>query len=180
MKILYPSIAIILILTFSCKPKIEAPEASMGDVDATRYVAIGTNNTSGYSNDGLSFYGQENSYVAILAAQFNAVATIDFKQPFISAGSVGMNEKGQSPLKLGYKTDCKGETSLSPVRIAGSGDFSQFMNQYASYGPFNNLGAPGLSALDVRLSGHGNPANGIGNYNPYYARFTSNEVNASE
>jgi len=179
MKILFPSIALVLLTTFSCKPKIEAPEASMGDIDASRYVAIGTSNTAGYSNDGLTFSGQENSYVAILAAQFNTISTVDFKQPFISAGSVGINEKGLSPLKLGSKTDCKGVTSLSPVRIAGAGDFTQLMNQYASYGPFNNLGVPGLSALNVRLSGYGNSANGAGNYNPYYSRFASNEATSS-
>lgn len=179
MKILYTSIALLLITTFSCKPKIEAPEASMGDIDASRYVAIGTSNTAGYSNDGLSFSGQENSYVAILATQFNAVTSVDFKQPFVSAGSVGINPKGQSPLKLGYKTDCKGVTSLSPVRIAGSGDLSQLANQYGSYGPFNNLGVPGLSTLAVRVSGYGNSASGPGNYNPFYSRFASNEATSS-
>lgn len=179
MKILYTSFAILLITTYSCKPKIEAPEASMGDVNASRYVAIGTSNTAGYSNDGLSFSSQENSYVAILAAQFNAVTSVDFKQPFVSAGSVGINPKGQSPLKLGYKTDCKGVTSLSPVRIAGSGDLSQLSNQYSSYGPFNNLGTPGLSTLDVRVAGYGNSSNGPGNYNPFYSRFASNEATSS-
>lgn len=180
MKMKFNSITLILFTALvSCKPKIEAPEASMGDVDASRYVAVGTNNTAGFSNDGLTFSGQENSYATILAKQFNSVATIDFKQPFISAGSVGINEKGLSPLKLGYKTDCKGVTALSPVRIAGSGDFTQFMNQYAAYGPFNNLSVPGLSTLDVNTAGYGNSANGAGNYNPYYARFTSNEASAS-
>lgn len=179
MKIIYPLVAIISITTFSCKPKIEAPEASMGDVDASRYVAIGTNNTAGYANDGLTFSGQENSYAAILAEQFSAVTSINFKQPFISASSVGVNANGQAPLKLGYKTDCKGVTSLSPVRIAAAGDFSQFMNQYASYGPFNNLGVTELSALNVNVSGYGNSANGPGNYNPYYSRFASNETNSS-
>ncbi len=163
---------------FSCKPKIEAPEASMGDVNASKFIAIGTTNTSGFSNDGLTFIGQENSYVAILAEQFNAVAAIDFKQPLISSSSVGVNTKGQSALKLGYKTDCKGVTSLSPIRIGASGDLTQF-SSVASQGPFNNLGVPELSTLKVGESGYGNPANGAGNFNPYYARFASNEVNSS-
>jgi hypothetical protein len=180
MNMKYTSIALILFTALvSCKPKIEAPEASMGDVDASRYIAIGTNNTAGYSNDGLTFNGQDNSYAAIIAKQFNAVATIGFKQPFVSAGSVGFNTNGQSPLKLGYKTDCKGVTALSPVRIAGAGDFSQLINQYAAYGPFNNLGVTGMSALSINVAGYGNPANGAGNFNPYFARFTSNEANAS-
>ena len=180
MKYTYTLITIVLFTALvSCKPKIEAPEASMGEVDASRYIAIGTNNTSGYSNDGLTFNGQDNCYAAILAKQFSTISTIDFKQPFVSAGSIGFNINGQSPLKLGYKTDCKGVTSLSPVRIAGSGDFSQLMNQYASYGPFNNLGVNGMSALSVNTAGYGNTANGVGNFNPYFSRFTSNEATAS-
>ncbi|MEJ6582451.1 MAG: hypothetical protein QNL61_08420 [Crocinitomicaceae bacterium] len=176
----YTSIALILFTALvSCKPKIEAPEASMGDVDASRYIAIGTNNTAGYSNDGLTFNGQDNSYAAIIAKQFSVVATIDFKQPFVSAGSIGFNIDGKSPLKLGNKTDCKGLTSLSPIRIAGAGDMTQLMNQYAGYGPFNNFGVPGMSALSINVAGFGNPANGVGNFNPYFARFTSNEATAS-
>ena len=176
----YTSIALILFTALvSCKPKIEAPEASMGDVDASRYIAIGTNNTAGYSNDGLTFNGQDNSYAAIIAKQFSVVATIDFKQPFVSAGSIGFNIDGKSPLKLGNKTDCKGLTSLSPIRIAGAGDMTQLMNQYAGYGPFNNFGVPGMSALSINVAGYGNPANGVGNFNPYFARFTSNEATAS-
>ena len=180
MNMKYTSIALILFTALvSCKPKIEAPEASMGDVDASRYIAIGTNNTAGYSNDGLTFNGQDNSYAAIIAKQFSVVATIDFKQPFVSAGSIGFNIDGKSPLKLGNKTDCKGLTSLSPIRIAGAGDMTQLMNQYAGYGPFNNFGVPGMSALSINVAGYGNPANGVGNFNPYFARFTSNEATAS-
>ena len=180
MKYTYTSITLVLFTALvSCKPKIEAPKASMGDVDGSRYIAIGTNNTSGFANDGLSFYSQDNSYAAIIANQFNEVSTIEFKQPFVSAGSIGFNIDGKSPLKLGYKTDCKGVTSISPVRIAGAGDLTQLINQYAGYGPFNNFGVTGMSALSVNLAGYGNPANGAGNFNPYFARFTSNEATAS-
>ena len=179
-KITYSSIALLIFSSVvSCKPKIEAPEASMGSVDGSRYVAIGTNNTAGYANDALSAYGQENNYTAILAEQFNAVATIEFKQPLISSSSVGINTKGQSSLKLGYKTDCKGVTGLSPVRIAGTGDFTQLLNQFATFGRVNNLGVPGLSALAVNVAGYGNSANGVGNFNPYFSRFASNEVSSS-
>lgn len=180
MNYFYTTLSISTALIFlGCKPKIEAPEESLGDIDASRYVAIGTTNTAGYANDGLNFSGQENSYAAIIAKQFNLISTIEFKQPTVSASSVGFNLNGQSPLKLGYKTDCKGVTSLSPVRIAASGDMSQLANQYASYGPFNNFGIPGMSTLSVNAPGYGNSSNGPGNYNPFFTRFTSNESTAS-
>ena len=177
-------ITLLIILTaigglFGCKPKIEAPEASMGDVNASKFIAIGTNNTGGYSNDALNYTGQQNNYAAILATQFSMVTEIGFKQPLVSSNSVGVNTNGQSSLKLGYKTDCKGVTSLSPVRIGASGDLTQFGSVYASQGPFNNLGVPELSAINLNTTGYGNSANGAGNYNPYYSRFASNEATAS-
>lgn len=163
---------------FGCKPKIEAPEASMGDVNAAKFIAIGTNNTGGYSNDALNYTGQQNNYAAILATQFSMVTEIGFKQPLVSSGSVGVNSIGQSALKLGYKTDCKGVTSLSPIRIGASGDLTQW-SSVAGQGPFNNLGVPELSALNLNTAGYGNSANGAGNYNPYFSRFASSEATAS-
>jgi len=176
-------IRLLIILTtiggfYSCKPKIEAPEAAMGDVDASKFIAIGTNNTGGYSNDALNYTGQQNNYAAILAKQFSMVTEIEFKQPLISAASIGINTMGQSALKLGYKTDCKGVTSLSPVRIGASGDLAQF-GSIAGQGPFNNLGFPELSAINLNTTGYGNSANGAGNYNAYYSRFASNVATAS-
>jgi hypothetical protein len=176
-------IRLLIILTtigglYSCKPKIEAPEAAMGDVDASKFIAIGTNNTGGYSNDALNYTGQQNNYAAILAKQFSMVTEIEFKQPLISSASIGINTMGQSALKLGYKTDCKGVTSLSPVRIGASGDLAQF-GSIAGQGPFNNLGFPELSAINLNTTGYGNSANGAGNYNAYYSRFASNVATAS-
>jgi hypothetical protein len=176
-------IRLLIILTtigglYSCKPKIEAPEAAMGDVDASKFIAIGTNNTGGYSNDALNYTGQQNNYAAILAKQFSMVTEIEFKQPLISAASIGINTMGQSALKLDYKTDCKGVTSLSPVRIGASGDLAQF-GSIAGQGPFNNLGFPEFSAINLNTTGYGNSANGAGNYNAYYSRFASNVATAS-
>ena len=176
-------VSLLIILTtigalFGCKPKIEVPEASMGDVNAAKFIAIGTTNTGGYSNDALNYTGQQYNYAAILATQFSMVTEIGFKQPLVASGSVGVNTNGQSALKLGYKTDCKGVTSLSPIRIGASGDLTQF-SSVAGQGPFNNLGVPELSALDLNTAGYGNSANGAGNYNAYFNRFASNETAAS-
>lgn len=176
-------ITLLIILTtvgglFSCKPKIEVPEASMGDVDASKFIAIGTNNTGGYSNDALNYTGQQNNYAAILAKQFSMVTEVEFKQPLISSASIGINAMGQSALKLGYKTDCKGVTSLSPIRIGATGDLTQF-SSIAGQGPFNNYGVPELSAINLNTIGYGNSANGAGNYNSYYSRFVSNAATAS-
>jgi len=166
------------LLTFSCKPKFEITEASLGDINTASYVAIGGSSTAGYSDGALNLNGQENSYTAIIAKQFDAISSTSFKQPLVS--TIGINLDGNSRLIMGYKTDCKGENSLSPVRDALAGDNTILGNNiYGSSGAFNNLGTPDLSALDVNLTGYGNSANGAGNYNEFYSRIASDEVNAS-
>jgi hypothetical protein len=163
----------------ACKPKIEIEPPVLGEVDPTRYVAIGSTGTSGYSDDALHINGQNNSYVAILAKQFNQASGSSFNQPFVPSNSVGINLNNQSRLVLGYKTDCKLVTSLSPIREALQGDLTILGTNIYAGTPFNNLGVPNVSIVDIRTIGYGNPANGAGNYNPYYARTTSNQLSAS-
>ncbi len=163
----------------SCKPEIVAPESNYGDMDGTRYVAIGSNGTAGYSDDALHFRGQSNSYAAILSKQFNLVGISAFNQPIVPETSVGINLFDQARLILGYKTDCKGVTSLSPVRYAPVGDLSILDMNYYFGTPFNNMGVPGLSIKNVNTVGYGNTALGLGNYSRYFARMASNQVTSS-
>tara|TARA_R110002072_G_scaffold192413_3_gene349460 strand:+ start:4785 stop:6098 length:1314 start_codon:yes stop_codon:yes gene_type:complete len=164
-------ITIILFTLFSCKPKFEIKDTSLGSVDATSYVAIGGSSTAGYSDGALNLNGQENSYASIIAKQFNEVSPTVFNQPLVS--TIGINLDGNSRLIMGYKTDCNGETSLSPVREAASGDNTILgSNIYTGSGPFNNMGVPELSTLEVTTSG-------FGVSNPYYSRITSDGINGS-
>lgn len=163
----------------ACKPEIVAPESNYGDMDGTRYVAIGSNGTAGYSDDALHYRGQSNSYVAILSKQFNLVGSSDFNQPILPENSVGINLLDQARLTLGYKTDCNGITSLSPVRFAAMGDLSILDMNYYSGTPFNNMGVPGLSIKNVNTVGYGNTALGPGNFNRYFGRMASNPVTSS-
>ncbi|MDX2362012.1 MAG: hypothetical protein QNK23_14475 [Crocinitomicaceae bacterium] len=167
-----------LLLFIGCTPEIDAEEQSLGDVDPTIFVAIGTSSTAGYADDALYSDGQENSFAQILATQISLIQEIAFDSPMVGAGSVGTNLNGDSKLELGYKTDCNNETSLSPVRTATSGDASIFATNIYGSNAFENMGVPGLSSLDVNTAGFGNPTMGAGNYSPYYARFASNQ-NAS-
>lgn len=164
---------------FSCKKKTVSNELDLGDVNATSYVAIGTNATAGYADDALHYDAQINSYANILAIQFSSSQVANFNQPLLSQSLLGINLNNDSQLILGYKTDCNGEESLSPVRKATSGAVSELSSVYASDGPFDNLGVPDVSILDVNTVGYGNFFAGVGNFNPYYRRITSNEVNGS-
>ncbi|HXU26354.1 MAG TPA: SGNH/GDSL hydrolase family protein, partial [Bacteroidia bacterium] len=49
----------------------------------------------------------------------------------------------------------------------------------AQQGPFNNMGVPGAKAITVALPGYGNPANGAGNYNPFFTRMAKNPSTSS-
>ena len=105
--------------------KKDPAELDLGDVDASRYVAIGTDGTAGYADDALYYDGQVNSYANILAGQLTTADVIDFNQPLAPETSVGINLNGDAELQLGYKTDCKDTVSLSPVRKAIQGNTAQ-------------------------------------------------------
>lgn len=76
---------------------------------------------------------------------------------------------------LGYKTDCKNVTSLSPVRMTPTDNYGWFAaNVYASSGPFGNMGVPDAKSFHVIYAGYGNPANATsGYYNPFFERMAS-------
>ncbi|MEX1003583.1 MAG: hypothetical protein WDZ35_15800 [Crocinitomicaceae bacterium] len=176
MKTTFTYLLLIGIVLVSCKK--ETP-LDVGDVDARRYVAIGTNATAGFADDALHYDAQVNSYANILAKQLSSDESVDFNQPLLDESLPGINLDNNSEFILGYKTDCKDTTSLSPVRKASQGNLSAFnQNTYAS-APFDNLGVPGVSILDINTVGYGNSSAGAGNYNPYYSRMTSSEVNGS-
>lgn len=158
----------------SCKPKATEMEQSLGDIDASRVVTIGGGLIAGEMDGALTYEGQQNSLGAIIAGQF---ALNDFSQPFIDQASVGIGLTGGARLDLDYKTDCLGATSLSPVRVATSGDVSQFASIYTS--PFANMGVPGMKSIHFVTPGYGNSAAGSGNYNPFFTRMASNEASAS-
>lgn len=156
-----------MMLFSSCKPKFEPEEFSKGEMDPTRFVMIGGGQVAGYMNDGLYFEGQENSLPNILAKQFALVGGGNFNQPYLSQPSIGISTNLLAPLRLGYKTDCKGVTSLSPVRISETGDPSVFgQNVYNSNSPFGNFGIPGLKLSQVF-------SNTLPTSNPFFGRMCS-------
>lgn len=171
-------IAVLSLLAVACKPKDPSSTPEAGDIDPTRYVAVGGSVTAGFLDDALSYEGQQNSLAAILAAQLSLVGGVGFNQPLFSETSVGVNLDGNAAFKLGYKTDCKNVTALSPVRKAMIGDQNALNNNVFSTS-FRNMGVPYLKSTELMLNGYGNPLNGQGNFNPFFARMTSNQSSAS-
>jgi len=140
----------------SCKPKYEAPELTAGEINPARFVMIGGCQTAGYMDDALTDYGQENSLANMIAGQLSEVGGGAFYQPLVSGSSVGISMTGLSVLQLGYKTDCEGATSLSPVRKATAGDGTIWTEQlYSATSNFGNYGIPGARISDLETAGYG-------------------------
>jgi hypothetical protein len=167
-------------LLLSCKPNLTVPTPSKGSIDASRYVAIGNSITSGFADGALYYDGQMVSFPNLVAQQLKLVGGGNFAQPLMPVSSIGVGSNGNAPFKLDYSTDCLGVTSLAPVSKAAQGDVSAFStNIYTAQGPFNNMGVPGAKAITVAVSGYGNPANGSGNYNPFFTRMAKNPTSSS-
>lgn len=169
MKLLYFVAALFLIV--ACEPKIDEPTWSAGSADFSKYVALGNSLTAGYADGALYTSAQANSYPAILADRFAKVGGGAFVQPVVT------NEAGLFAGKrvLGYATDCKNVTSLSPILDSGTPTGLPAGLAPVGYA-VNNFGVPGAKAAHLIYPGYGNPANLVTvppTANPYFVRFAS-------
>ncbi len=166
-------------LITGCKPKLDVPSPDKGSLDVSKYVSIGNSITSGFADGALYYDGQQVAYPKLIAEQFKMIGGGDFTQALVPAGSVGIGSTLNARSVLGFKTDCKGVTSLSPVALAASGDISILTTSVAAQGPFNNIGVPGAKVITTVYPGYGNPANGLGKYNPFFTRMLNSGEYAS-
>ena len=174
------SAASVCLLFFSCKPHVDVPAVSTGSLDLTKYVAIGNSMSAGYADNALYNEAQQNSYPNLIAKQFKiAQGGGSFVQPLVDVSSVGIGVAQNARLVLGAAADCSGNISLAPVNSANEGDFNIFTTSVAAQGPFNNMAVPGAKAVTTIYPGYGNPANGAGNFNPFFTRMTANPASAS-
>jgi hypothetical protein len=151
----------------SCKPKVRTAIPSKGELDVSKVIYIGDGQMGGYMNDGLKNESQKNSLANILAAQFELIGSNQAMIPWINSSSIGISISGLAPMHLGYKTDCQGTVSLSPIRDASSGDLSCISQScYQASNPFTVFGIPGL-----RLNQFTNSS--LAASNPFYNRMCS-------
>jgi hypothetical protein len=171
---------------FSCKPKFnDVPNIENGSVDAARYVAIGGSNDAGFADGALYYEAQQNAFVTILANQLQLIGGGDFAIPFVAENSNGIAPIATSTssinakFQLGNKTDCKSVTSLSPLRLNPSQNYSIFQQTVFSNNlPFNNLSVPDVKAIHIPYKGYGNSSSAA-YYNPFFERMCSNKNTAS-
>jgi hypothetical protein len=142
----------LLLIGFTLSACNKEPVAvDYGEVDGSNYVAIGTDATAGYADDALHYDSQINSLANILNDQLTLNGRFAFNQPLLDEAANGINLNGDAQLIMGYKTDCNDTVSLSPVRIATEGNLAAWNENTYATAPFNNLGVPGVSALDVTI-----------------------------
>lgn len=176
MKRQYLYILFLLPLLLSCKPKASIPQANSGTADFSKFVAIGDGHTAGYMDDGLSVEGQKNSLGAILQQQLMMVGAPSIEMPWMSDQNIGLSLNGLSRLILGYKTDCQGISSLSPVRYNIQGETSSFSaSAYISTKKYTNFGVPGLRMIDMVSTAFGNI--NIPQHNAFFARMSKDQFN---
>jgi hypothetical protein len=154
----------------SCEPKIKSPIPSKGELDVSKVIFIGDGQMGGYMNDGLKNEGQKNSLANIIAVQFELIGSNSANIPWINSASIGISTAGLAPLHLGYKTDCQGNVSLSPIRDASIGDVSSISQScYNANNPFTVYGIPGL-----RLNQFTNP--NLAGTNAFYNRMCASQT----
>jgi hypothetical protein len=176
MKRQYLYFLFLLPLLLACKPKTPTQVVDAGTADFTKFVAIGDGHTAGYMDDGLSLDGQKKSLGAILQQQLMLAGASAIEMPWMSDQNIGLNVNGLSRLILGYKTDCQGISSLSPVRVSLQGETLAFLS--SAYNPsrkYSNFGVPGLRMIDMVSTAFGNI--NLPQYNAFFARMSKDQFN---
>ncbi len=165
-KIFYFSV--IALLVASCEKDVEAPSPKSGEADFSVFVSLGDSYTAGYINGALSRDGQMSSFAKLMADNLTALSNDSYSVPFLPEDmSVGASLEGKMALQIT-------EAGLTPVTTSGNPelltDVSTWVN---SEGPFHNLGIPGARSFHLITPEYGDPTQGAGNFNPFFARFAS-------
>lgn len=149
-------------------------------LDLSRFVAIGDSITAGYADGALYYKGQIYAYPNLLARQFNTLCPLVFRQALVDKHSSGIGFIGRSRLILvpdehnpKNKWGC-----LSYLSTKGDNRILS-ENLYHSNGPFHNMAVPGAKAAHLLQPGYGDPAKGMGNYNPFFTRMASDPCKTS-
>lgn len=171
-KIRYFFLIVSIALLSGCDIKTDDFKASPGNADFSSYVALGDSYSAGYLDGALGYEGQMVSLPQNLANQFKLVGGGEFKQPLTAKDkSVGTTVIDAQGTLNGYFTLAVVDGSFKPVPTTGD---ASILATRADGGPFNNLAVPGAKSLHLLSPLFGDPMQGMGNFNPYYARFASN------
>ncbi len=147
--------------------------SSSGSADFTTFVALGDSLTAGYADAALYLSGQENSYPAILAAQFaRAGGNSNFSQPLVNDNFGGLLFGGVPNPSFDNRLVLDAETQ-SPGPIAGT-PTTEVIGSGLNGNTYNNMGVTGAKSFHVGAAGYGDAAGlATASANPYFVRFAS-------
>jgi GDSL-like Lipase/Acylhydrolase len=135
----------------ACKPNLKTTEVTKGSADFTTYVAMGNSLCAGYTDGGLSYEGQQNSFPRMLAQQFALAGGGEFKTPYMNAAGNGNDGSGNPIYKLVMVNGAP-----APAQI---GTATPISDNVSAAGLYNHLGIPGIKSIeaDIALYGQFNP-----------------------
>ncbi len=146
---------------------------SAGDLDLSKYVAVGNSLTAGFADAALSPAGQASSFATLLAGQLAIAGGGDFVNPDISSGNGFGGLNGQTPVGRSFI-----DLQAAVAALDGTGSFAdviQFtegilLTESGNKGAaLNNFGVPGARVIDLSLAGYGDATFG----NPFFASFAT-------
>ena len=140
--------------------------ADANGLNFSKYIAVGTSFTAGYSDGALFKASQESSFPNILASKFSAVGGGDFNQPLMADNIGGLLFGGTKIQEPRFYFNGAGPTRLVAdpttdvtVSVAGA---------------LNNYGVPGAKSFHYLAPGYGSLQGvPVGLANPYFARLAS-------
>jgi len=141
--------ALLVVLLTGCTPDQPSPVEQTftqptGAAVLSNYVAIGNSLTAGFMDGGLVMNGQVNSFPQLLARQ---LGLHDFQQPLIAWPGVGSSDTDDPTQVAGVMYfNGTGIVVAGPTAIA---DVPGLLLASAWPVPYNNMGVPGATLLDI-------------------------------
>lgn len=128
---------LISVFIFACKPSIDTPQTSAGDVDFSTYIAVGNSLTAGFADGGLYLEGQKVAFPNLMAEQMKSVGGGDFMSPFFDE----QHANGSGYLRLTAITEGTPQLESVTENLAYR-DQDKHLIKYTD--PIQNLGVPGM------------------------------------
>ncbi len=162
---------VVSMLFVGCKPTLDEPLYSAGEADFTRFVAVGSGLSAGFSDSALTYESQIASVPAMLNSRFQLVGEGSFLQPLVNPGNglviSSLNTQIRGKQYLTSYINCKSEYDFQVNFLPGN---SADLVWVGNRGPYNNLSVPGAKSFQLYSQFFGRGGN-VGNY--YYYRFAS-------
>ena len=147
MKKILPCLVILLLGLTNCAPPPTYENLTLNNLDFSNYLAIGTDYTAGYANDGLRVESQKNSFPALIAQQVRYIRNIPFNQPFLETGM----DSYYSLKSFEVNSLCPTHFMKFRIDTVGGKNIREWADLSGS-GNFHNLGIPYLKVSDLDRS----------------------------